>query len=115
LCGKILANGSVNPAKLKEHLRSVHPENASKNALFFFVRRMLNSKKLGHFQNLDLPFHKKNLFLKHPIKLLTGPPNKKAPHYWRNFSKAMCTGNGRARLWTGTEEKTWKRFPSRMM
>jgi hypothetical protein len=26
LCGKILANGSTKPAKLKEHLTSVHPE-----------------------------------------------------------------------------------------
>jgi hypothetical protein len=40
------------------------------------VRRTLNSKKLGHYQNLDLPFHK-NLFLKKPIKLLTGLPNKR--------------------------------------
>jgi hypothetical protein len=35
LCKKILANGSMKPAKLKEHLMSVHPENAPKD--FFFL------------------------------------------------------------------------------
>jgi len=28
LCGKVLANASLKPAKLKEHLTSVHPKNA---------------------------------------------------------------------------------------
>jgi hypothetical protein len=38
LCEKILANGSMKPAKLKEHLMSVHPENASKYGLCVCVR-----------------------------------------------------------------------------
>jgi hypothetical protein len=41
LCGKIFANGSMKPAKLKEHLTSVHPEKSPKNA-GFFMRRKLN-------------------------------------------------------------------------
>lgn len=77
LCGKILANGSMKPAKLQDHLTSVHAADASKDASFF-VRKKLNSKKQGHFQNLDLPFHE-SLFLKHPIKLLTRLPNKRSP------------------------------------
>ena len=28
LCGKVLANASLKPAKLKEHLKSIHPKNA---------------------------------------------------------------------------------------
>ena len=28
LCGKVLANASMKPAKLKEHLISMHPKNA---------------------------------------------------------------------------------------
>ena len=28
LCGKVLANASLKPAKLKEHLTSIHPKNA---------------------------------------------------------------------------------------
>ena len=28
LCGKVLANASLKPAKLKEHLISIHPQNA---------------------------------------------------------------------------------------
>jgi hypothetical protein len=31
---------------------------------------------------------------------------KEAPNYWRDFSEAICTGNGRAGLWAGTEEET---------
>jgi len=36
LCGKILANASMKPAKLIEHLKSLHPENASKDLEFFY-------------------------------------------------------------------------------
>jgi hypothetical protein len=79
LCEKILANGSMKPGKLIEHLMSIHPENASKDMFFFSPqKRKLHSKKLAHFENLDFPFHR-NLFLKHPIKLLNGLPNKRSP------------------------------------
>jgi hypothetical protein len=74
---KILANGSMMQAKPKEHLMSVHPENAPED-LFSLVRRKLGLKKRGQFQNLHLPFHK-NLSLKHPIKLVTELLNKRSP------------------------------------
>jgi hypothetical protein len=77
---KILAYKSVKSAKLKEHLTCGHPENASKD-VGFIMQRKLSSEKLGTFQNLDLPFHK-NLFLKHPIKLLIGLPNKTSSTLW---------------------------------
>jgi Pyruvate/2-oxoacid:ferredoxin oxidoreductase gamma subunit len=35
LQGKFLSNKSIKPEKLKEHLKSVHPENASKDAGIF--------------------------------------------------------------------------------
>jgi hypothetical protein len=37
---KILSNGNMKAEKLKEHLKSVHPENASENAgIFSFEER----------------------------------------------------------------------------
>jgi hypothetical protein len=61
----------MEPAKLKEPLMSAHPENTPNDAIFLFEENKW--KKLGPFQNSELPFHV-NLFLKHPIKLLTGLP-----------------------------------------
>ena len=31
LCGKVLANKSIKPSKLKDHLKSFHPNNLSNN------------------------------------------------------------------------------------
>ena len=39
LCGKVLANGSVKPAKLSEHLTSVHPGNASDTVDVFRAKK----------------------------------------------------------------------------
>ncbi|XP_042203602.1 protein ZBED8-like [Homarus americanus] len=39
LCGKVLANGSMKPTKLKEHLMSVHPENASGSVDLFRAKK----------------------------------------------------------------------------
>ncbi|XP_042210866.1 protein ZBED8-like [Homarus americanus] len=39
LCGKVLANGSMKPTKLKEHLTSVHPENASDSVDLFRAKK----------------------------------------------------------------------------
>ncbi|XP_042208670.1 protein ZBED8-like [Homarus americanus] len=39
LCGKVLANGSMKPTKLKEHLTSVHPENASDSVDIFRAKK----------------------------------------------------------------------------
>jgi hypothetical protein len=47
LCRKILANGSMKSAELKEHLMSVHHENASKDARFLSHEKKLNLKKWG--------------------------------------------------------------------
>jgi hypothetical protein len=63
----------MEPEKLKEPLTSVHHENIPNDAGSFF-RRKLIWKKLGHFQNSELPFQV-NLFSKHPIKLLAGLPH----------------------------------------
>jgi hypothetical protein len=37
---------------------------------------------------------------------LSNYQTEEAPHYWKDFSKVRCTGNGQAGMWTGTEEKT---------
>lgn len=54
LWGKILVNGSMKSAKLKQRLMSVHSENASKDVGFISCGK--KKIKVGHFQNLDLPF-----------------------------------------------------------
>jgi hypothetical protein len=39
ICGKILANGSIKPVKLKEHLVSLHPQHASDNLEVFQTKK----------------------------------------------------------------------------
>ncbi|KAL0879709.1 hypothetical protein ABMA27_003424 [Loxostege sticticalis] len=39
LCGKVLANGSMKPAKLSEHLKTVHPGNVSDSIDDFRIKR----------------------------------------------------------------------------
>jgi len=39
ICGKILANGSMKPTKLKEHLASVHPQHASDSLDVFQIKK----------------------------------------------------------------------------
>jgi len=39
ICGKILANGSMKPTKLKEHLASVHPQHASDSLEVFQIKK----------------------------------------------------------------------------
>jgi hypothetical protein len=42
----------LKPAKLKEHLTSVHPENASKDACFFFRAKKAQFEKAGTLSKL---------------------------------------------------------------
>lgn len=39
LCGKVLANSSMKPAKLSDHLTSVHPGNASDSVDVFRIKK----------------------------------------------------------------------------
>ena len=39
LCSKVLANESMKPAKLKEHLTTVHPESVSENPDTFQAKK----------------------------------------------------------------------------
>lgn len=39
ICGKILANGSMKPIKLKEHLVSVHPQHVSDSLEVFQIKK----------------------------------------------------------------------------
>ena len=49
LCGKVLANASMKPAKLKEHLISMHPKNALDSVESF------RSKKVRFEKSETLP------------------------------------------------------------
>jgi hypothetical protein len=44
---KSFANRSIKPAKLKEHLTSFHPENATEEAAFFFRAKGAQFEKAG--------------------------------------------------------------------
>ena len=46
LCGKVLANASLKPAKLKEHLTSIHPKNAL-DSVDSFRSKKARFKKVG--------------------------------------------------------------------
>ena len=46
LCGKVLANASLKPAKLKEHLKSIHPKNAL-DSVDSFCSKKARFEKLG--------------------------------------------------------------------
>lgn len=39
ICGKVLANGSMKPAKLKEHFVSLHPQHVSDNSEVFQTKK----------------------------------------------------------------------------
>lgn len=51
LCGKVLANGSMKPAKLSEHLTSVHPGNTS-DTLDIFRAKKARFEKAGTLSKL---------------------------------------------------------------
>jgi len=51
-CEKILANGSMKPTKLKEHLASVHPQHASDSLEVFQIKKdNLAIISILHFRN----------------------------------------------------------------
>lgn len=60
LCGKVLANASMKPAKLIEHLKSLHPENASKD-LDYFTKKKAQFSKSGTLPKLGFSTPKKPL------------------------------------------------------
>ncbi|GFU03693.1 protein ZBED8 [Nephila pilipes] len=60
LCGKVLANASMKPAKLIEHLKSLHPENASKD-LEFFTKKKIQFSKSGTLTKLGFGIPQKPL------------------------------------------------------
>ena len=53
LCGKVLANGSMKPTKLKEHLTSVHPENTS-DSVDLFRAKKARFEKVGTLPKLGI-------------------------------------------------------------
>ncbi|GFT64386.1 protein ZBED8 [Nephila pilipes] len=60
LCGKVLANASMKPAKLIEHLKYLHPENASKD-LEFFTKKKAQFSKSGTLTKLGFGIPQKPL------------------------------------------------------
>ncbi|XP_042228922.1 protein ZBED8-like [Homarus americanus] len=52
MCGKVLANGSMKPTKLKEHLTCVHPENAS-DSVDLFRAKKARFEKAGTLPKLE--------------------------------------------------------------
>ncbi|GFT76191.1 protein ZBED8 [Nephila pilipes] len=60
LCGKVLANASMKPAKLIEQLKSLHPENASKD-LEFFTKKKTQFSKSGTLTKLGFGIPQKPL------------------------------------------------------
>ncbi|GFT06573.1 protein ZBED8 [Nephila pilipes] len=60
LCGKVLANASMKPEKLIEHLKSLHPENASKD-LEFFTKKKAQFSKSGTLTKLGFGIPQKPL------------------------------------------------------
>jgi hypothetical protein len=73
LCEIFLVNGSIKPAKPKEHLTSAHPENTSKVAGYLRAKKT-QFEKAGALPNLGSALKK----LKQPTKLLTEFPNKRS-------------------------------------
>ena len=57
LCGKVLANASMKPAKLRKHLISIHPKNAL-NSVESFCFKKIYSRKVRLCQSWDLSRHR---------------------------------------------------------
>ena len=53
LCGKVLANGSMKPTKLMEHLTSVHPENTLDSVNLFHAKKA-RLEKVGTLPKLGI-------------------------------------------------------------
>ena len=75
LCGKVLANGSMKSSKLKDHLKTFHPNNLSGNIDQLRTKKA-RFEKAGTLSKLDLS-QRKNLLSKHHTRLLTVLPNKR--------------------------------------
>ena len=75
LCGKVLANASLKPAKLKEHLTSIHPKKAL-NRVDSLTLKRLDLRKLGVGRSSDSS-RRRSLASKHHIRLLTALPRKR--------------------------------------
>ena len=88
LCGNVLANASLKPAELKEHLTSSHPRSAR----ILFVLRRLDFKKLGLGRSSDSS-RRKSFASKHHIRLLTTLPKKKSTYDRKDIGKTVCPGN----------------------
>lgn len=75
LCGKVLANGSIKPGKLKEHLTSVHPENASDSVDLFCEKARF--EKVGTLPNLGfVPTQKPCLEASYKVAYCTAKQKK---------------------------------------
>jgi hypothetical protein len=85
----------MNHSKLKEHLTSVQPANASTDAVFCANKAQFETA--GICPKLGSAISQKH-FLEPFYKVAYRAARKKKPHTRRDFSKAMCTGNGRAGL-----------------
>ncbi|XP_071035276.1 protein FAM200C-like [Parasteatoda tepidariorum] len=78
LCGKVLANASMKPAKLIEHLKSLNPENASKD-LEFFTKKKAQFSKSGTLTKLGCGISQKAL-VEASFKVAYRIAKSKKPH-----------------------------------
>ena len=91
LCGKVLANASLKPAKLREHLTSIHLKNAL-NSVNSFVLRRLDLTKLGLCRGSGSS-RRRSLASKHHKRVLTALPRKKSTYDRRDIGKTVYPGN----------------------
>ena len=75
LCGKVLANSSMKPVKLKDHLISNHPGNVSDNRNVF-LQKKARFERGGTLDKQGL-FQLESLSLKQVTKLLIRLPRTK--------------------------------------
>ena len=91
LCGEVLANTSLKPAKLKEHLTSIHSKNAL-DSVDSFCFESLDLRTLGLFRSSD-PLRRRSLPSQHHIRLFTPSPRKRKHIQSEGHGKTVCPEN----------------------
>ena len=91
LCGKVLANASLKPAKLKEHLTPIHPKNALDSVNSFHSKKA-RFEKYGTLPKFEFT-KTKSLASKRHIRCLPHCQRKEGTYDRRDIDETMCLGN----------------------
>ena len=105
LCGKVLADSSMKPVKLKEHLNANHQGNISDSRDTFLQKKAKFEVNVTLNKYGFIPTEKPLLVASYKIAYWIA--KEKKPHSIAgNNNKTLCSGNDGNSLWLRSEKKT---------